>query len=353
MMSTFKRITKYCVLALMAAALYYYALTTEGYGKIYELLVKMNSIDITEITTLLEDEEAEELLGTAKMILVAKTGHAAGDLIIAENIADITDRIKQADMWVEQIPNSEAEMLNRYMKAGEEEYLDETHFESLDRQDLNYKHIAERLFESGIIRNKYYKYAGISKEKSVEQQVKNVKMLIEKAQNNQIHTEIQHVIGNTHSSDEVFLEKLALSLAENPSMYKEHFLTEFTNLTAAMQAYEASKNPSYSEADAFCELYRENPTSTFVTFMKGDNIAEFMEGVENQTAIFNKRRMIIEAFDYTENNSDAIKVRIVDSAKMKYADAYGSFVYNLSGKEFMPTPRETERYYIRIEDIES
>lgn len=351
-MNIFKRIIKYCLLSMIIATIYYYALTTSGYKKIYNLIIKIASIDIEEMETLLEDEKISEEISKAKIILVAKTGNREADLVIAMNMIEIADRIKQAEIWVEQIPNSEADYLNRYLENANEIYLDDKYYRVLDDNNENYKKIASRLYESSIVRNKNYSFAGIEKERNLQQQAENIRMLIDETKNNSIHKDIEAILYNTNITEEEFLEKIVASVEENESMYKEHFLTKYKELTEAIRAYKAYKEENYSIADAFCDLYRDTPTSTIITFLEGDEIESFIKNISDQAAIFDKRHVLIEAFDYTEDKSEEVSVRIIDTEKMKLADAYGKFVYRLSGKDFQPTPRETGRYYIRIENEE-
>lgn len=341
---------QYCLLSLICATFFYFALSTTGFDRIYRLFLHAASIDIEEIETLLEDDETADELRRTKLIVFSETGNSAGDLAVALNMVKLTDQIKQADIWIEQIPNSEASFINRYLKSKNSFYLAEGLFDALHDDYNRYREIALRLSESEILRNKSYSVAGLACENSLHAQLTNIRMLIEETKNNPIREELAEIFNRTDVSDAAYMQAIAQSLSENEAMYKEHFLTKYQDLTTAIRAYHAYTAEEYSMADTFCNLYREMPTETFIVSLEGGEAAAFIDAVASRETIFQKRHFLIEAFDYTENKDIPPNVRIIDTAKMKLADAYGRFVYRLSGKQFQPTPRETGRYYIRIEN---
>ena len=71
-------------------------------------------------------------------------------------------------------------------------------------------------------------------------------MLIDETKNNSIHKDIEAILYNTNITEEEFLEKIVASVEENESMYKEHFLTKYKELTEAIRAYKAYKEENYS-----------------------------------------------------------------------------------------------------------
>jgi len=351
-MRMIKRVLKYCIFSLLAAAVFFYAFTTPGYDEIYKLMLRINSVDITELDELLDDEETADLIDKAKLILIARTGNSKGDLAVARSILNFSSEMKQADTWVEMIPNSEASFLNRYLKYGDEFYLNSDLYEVADASNDNYRQLALLLEESNVINSRSYAFAGIGNEVSIVQQLTNISMMIEDASANPLNEAIAPILNNVNRTSVLYMDHLAKSVEENTSLYKEHFLTAYKELSAAIRAYRTSSLRTYSAAESFCTLYREHPTGTFIAFMDGSLMRGFIDDVAKQTAIFTKRHFMIEAFDYTDGADEDLVVRVVDSTRMDFADAYGHFVYRLSGKEFLPAARETDRYYIRIETKE-